>query len=250
MILKGKVAMITGASRGIGSAIAKVLGEQGAGIVLNYQEGIGDPDGVLKGIKNSGGKGIAIQAGLTEKEEVDSMISSALEYFGKIDILVNNYVSPVKFKKFNELDWEDVRYQIDGTIKAAFYCCKGVLPGMKERRWGRIININSTIIHKPIPGSHAYALAKAAMLAFTENLAIEYGPSGITVNTVSPGMTLTKEVLALPNEVREKQIERTPLRRLNTPEEVARVVLFFASPWSDNITGSYLPVDGGYALSY
>lgn len=250
MILRDKVAMVTGASRGIGAAIAKALGEEGAGIVLNYQRGIGDPDGVLREIKDSGGEGIALQAELTKKEEVDSMIRYGLDHFGKIDILVNNYVSPVKFKGFNDLEWEDVQYQIDGTIKAAFYCCKGVLPGMKEKRWGRIINLNSTVIHKPISGSHAYAVAKAAMLAFTKNLAIEYGQYGITVNTVSPGMTLTKEVLALSDEVREKQIKITSLRRLNTTEEVARVVLFFASFWSDTITGSYLPVDGGCALPY
>ncbi len=248
MILKDKVALVTGASRGIGAAIAGVLGRSGAAVILNYQKGVGEPDRVVREIKASGGDAVAIPADLTKKEEVDSMIRSGSDRFGTIDILVNNYVSPIEFKRFSELDWEDIQYQIDGTIRAAFYCCKGVLSGMIENKWGRIINLNSTIIHKPVSGSHAYALAKGAMEAFTKNLAIEYGSYGITVNIVSPGMTLTNEVLALGNKIRERQARTTPLGRLSTPEEVATVVLFFASPWSDMITGSYLPVDGGCAL--
>jgi len=248
MILKNKVAFVTGASRGIGSAIARALGRSGAAVILNYQKGVGEPDRVVREIIDLGGDAVAIQADLTKKEEVDSMIRSGSDRFGTIDILVNNYVSPVGFKKFSELDWEDVQHQIDGTIRAAFYCCKGVLAGMMENRWGRIINLSSTIIHKPVSGSHAYAVAKGAMEAFTKNIAIEYGQYGITVNTVSPGMTLTNEVLALGNGIRERQTKITPLRRLSTPEEVATVVLFFASPWSDMVTGSYLPVDGGGAL--
>jgi 3-oxoacyl-[acyl-carrier protein] reductase len=248
MILKNKVALVTGASRGIGAAIALALGRSGSAVILNYQKGIGEPDRVVRDIRDSGGDAVAMQADLTKEEEVDSMIRSGSDRFGAIDILVNNYVSPIRFKRFSELDWEDIQYQIDGTIKAAFYCCKGVLSGMMENRWGRIINLNSTIIHKPVSGSHAYAVAKAAMAAFAKNLAIEYGQYGITVNTVSPGMTLTNEVSALDDGIRERQTKITPLRRLSTPEEVAAVVLFFASPWSDMVTGSYLPVDGGCAL--
>lgn len=248
MILKNKVALVTGAGRGIGAAIALALGRSGAAVILNYQKGVGEPDRVVRDIEDSGADAIAIQSDLTKEEDVDSMIRSGSDRFGTIDILVNNYVSPIRFKRFSELDWEDIQYQIDGTIRAAFYCCKGVLSKMMENRWGRIINLNSTIIHKPVSGSHAYAVAKAAMVAFAKNLAIEYGRYGITVNTVSPGMTLTNEVSALDDGIRERQTRITPLRRLSTPEEVAAVVLFFASPWSDMVTGTYLPVDGGCAL--
>lgn len=244
-MLEGKVAIVTGSSRGTGAAIARLMAQEGAKVIINQvlQEGI--PGTILEKIAGEGGEALFIKADITAKEGAETLVRGAEGRWGKVDILVNNYVPPVANKPFAETTWEDCQAQIDGTFQAAFHCCQAALRGMTERRWGRIILIGSTVIHQPRAGTHAYAVAKSSQLAFVRNLAIEYGPYGVTANLVSPGVILTEEVAAMPQEFRDRFIQRTPLGRIALPEEVARVVLFFASEMSSYVTGAYLPVNGG-----
>ena len=244
-MLDGKVAIVTGSSRGTGAAIAQVLAREGAGVVINQVLQEGAPEAVLEAIAGEGGEAFFVKADIASREGAEALVRGAEDRWGKVDILVNNYVPPVANKPFAETTWEDCQVQIDGTLQAAFPCCQAGLGGMVERRWGRIILIGSAVIHQPRVGTHAYAVAKSAQLAFVRNLAVEYGPHGITANLVSPGVILTQEVAAMPQQFRDRFIQRTPLGRIALPEEVAQVVLFFASEMSSYVTGAYLPVNGG-----
>jgi 3-oxoacyl-[acyl-carrier protein] reductase len=244
-MLEGKVAVVTGSSRGTGAAIARVLAREGAMVTINQVRKEGKPETVLEAISGEGGEALFVKADITTKEGAEALVQGTKNRWGKVDILVNNYVSPIVNKPFVETTWKDCQSQIDGTLQAAFHCCQEILKGMIERRWGRIILIGSTVIHQPRVGTHAYAVAKSAQLSFVRNLAIEYGPYGVTANLVAPGVILTEEVAAMPQEFRDRFIQRTPLGRIALPEEVAQTVLFFASEMSSYVTGAYLPVNGG-----
>ncbi|MBI1987602.1 MAG: SDR family oxidoreductase [Nitrospinae bacterium] len=243
--LEGKVAIVTGSSRGTGAAIAKVFAREGACVVINQVRDEGNPQAVLQEIAQEGGQALWVKADITRREEVERLVKEVEGRWGKVDILINNYVPSVANKPFAQTTWEDCQEQIDGTIRAAFYTCQAVLEGMVRRRWGRIVLIGSMVIHQPRVGTHAYAVAKSAQLAFVRNLAIEYGPYGITVNLLSPSIILTEEVAAMPQELRDRFVQRTPLGRIALPEEVARAALFLSSDDSSYVTGVYLPVNGG-----
>lgn len=246
MLLTNKVALITGSARGSGAGIARVFAREGAAVVINQVKDEGNPQKVLDDIRSCGGKGIVIRADITEEVQVRAMVKETEETFGAVDILVSNYAAATAQKSFADLSWADWQAQIDATLKAAFFCTHAVLPGMKKHRWGRIISINTIGIHQPSPQYHGYTAAKTAMLGFSRNLAVEVGPYNITVNIVSPGLTLTEEVKALLTpEQQVKHEQRVPLRRTGTVEDTANATLFFASELSSFVTGHYLPVSGG-----
>jgi 3-oxoacyl-[acyl-carrier protein] reductase len=173
MLLEGKVAIITGSSRGTGAGIARVFAREGARVVINQVKDEGNPQQVLKEILDAGHKATFIKADIGDESQVKEMVKKAAEAFGKVDILVNNYAASIPRKSFNESTWSQWQEQVDYTLKAAFLCCQAVLPGMKERRWGRIISINTIGIHQPALTYHGYTAAKTAMLGFTRNLAVE-----------------------------------------------------------------------------
>lgn len=249
MLLAGKVALITGSVRGTGAGIARMFASHGARVVLNQVRDEGDPHEVLQEIRQQGGEAAFIKADIGQAAEVETMVRQAVETFGAIDILVNNYAAPLPRHSFAESTWEEWQAQIDYTVKAAFLCCQAVLPGMRAQRWGRLISISTIGIHQPALTYHGYTAAKTAMLGFTRNLALEVGPDNITVNIVSPGLTLTAEVLArLTPEARERHEQRIPLRRVGTVEDTANAALFLASELGSFITGVYLPVCGGQVM--
>ena len=249
MLLEGKVAIITGSSRGTGAGIARVFAREGARVVINQVKDEGNPQQVLKEILDAGHKATFIKADIGDESQVKEMVKKAAEAFGKVDILVNNYAASIPRKSFNESTWSQWQEQVDYTLKAAFLCCQAVLPGMKERRWGRIISINTIGIHQPALTYHGYTAAKTAMLGFTRNLAVEVGQHNITVNIVSPGLTLTEEVKAiLTAESQAKHEKQVPLRRTGTVEDTANVALFFASELGSFVTGLYIPVCGGQVM--
>jgi 3-oxoacyl-[acyl-carrier protein] reductase len=249
MLLADKVALITGSARGTGAGIAQVFARQGARVVINQVQGEGDPDAVLQAVREQGGEAICVKADITDEAQVDAMVQQAETAFGQVDILVNNYAASMPRKSFSQSTWADWQEQIDYTLKAAYMCCRAVLPGMQARRWGRLISINTIGIHQPALTYHGYTAAKTAMLGFTRNLALEVGPDNVTVNIVSPGLTLTHEVQArLTPEERERHEQRIPLRRIGTVEDTANVALFLASELGSFVTGLYLPVCGGQVM--
>ncbi len=252
--LDGKVAIVTGASRGIGAAIAKALGSEGASVVVNYFQSEEKAKAVAAEIEELGGKAIAVRADVRSRDEVDAMVQKTVEAFGGVDILVNsalyNYsFDPVKRKDFQTIDWQDYQDQIDGTLKGAFNCCKAVLPHMMAKKSGKIINILTNLINNPVVAYHDYTTAKAAMVGFSRNLAAELGPHGITVNMIAPGLIVpTDASAATTQEVKDLVAGMTPLRRIGRPEDVGNAVLMFACDWSNFITGQYITVDGGLTM--
>ena len=249
MLLANKIALITGSARGTGAGIARVFAREGASVVINQVREEGNPQQVLEEIQTRGGKALFVKADITDEAQVRDMVRKTEETFGQVDILVSNYAAAISRKSFLETTWAEWQAQIDTTLKAAFLCAQAVLPGMKEKRWGRIISINTIGIHQPAPHYHGYTAAKTAMLGFTRNLAVEVGQYNITANIVSPGLTLTEEVRAmLTPEAQEKHEKQVPLRRSGTVEDTANAALFFASELGSFLTGLYLPVCGGQIL--
>lgn len=249
MLLTNRVALITGSARGTGAGIARVFAREGASVVINQVKDEGNPQKVLEEIRTGGGRALLVKADITDEAQVRDMVRKTEETFGAVDILVSNYAASIPRKSFIETTWEEWQEQIDTTLKAAFLCAQAVLPGMKARRWGRIISVNTIGIHQPSPHYHGYTAAKTAMLGFSRNLAVEIGQFNITVNIVSPGLTLTEEVKAmLTPESQAKHEQNVPLHRSGTVEDTAHAALFFASELGGFVTGHYLPVCGGQVL--
>ena len=249
MLLENKVALITGSVRGTGAGIARVFAGEGAKVVLNQVKEEGNPQRALEEMESAGGQALFVKADITDEAQVADMVRQIEDRFGQVDILVNNYAGSIPQKLFQDTTWADWQYQLDTTVKAAFLCAQAVLPGMKTRRWGRIISINTIGIHQPSPHYHAYTTAKTAMLGFSRNLAVECGQYNITVNIVSPGLTLTQEVKdMLTQEAQAKHEDKVPLRRTGTVEDTANAALFFASELGSFVTGHYMPVCGGQVL--
>lgn len=249
MLLANRVALITGSARGTGAGIARVFAREGATVVINQVKDEGNPQKVLEEIHAANGRALFVKADITDEAQVHDMVRKTEETLGLVDILVSNYAASIPRKGFAETTWAEWQEQIDTTLKAAFLCTQAVLPGMKARRWGRIISINTIGIHQPSPHYHGYTAAKTAMLGFTRNLAVEVGQYNITANIVSPGLTLTEEVKAmLTPESQAKHEQSVPLRRSGTVEDTAYAALFFASELGSFVTGHYLPVCGGQVL--
>jgi len=250
MLLEGKVALVTGSVRGTGEGIAKAFAREGAKVMLNQVKDEGEPVRVLSELESAGVSSAFCRADVTYPEAVADLVSATERDLGPIDILVNNYAAPVPRARFAESRWEAWQTQIDYTVKAAFLCTQAVLPGMRSRRWGRIISVNTIGIHQPRPTYHGYTAAKTAMLGFTRNLALDVGADNVTVNIVSPGLTLTREVEARLGEAeRARHIERVPLARVGRVEDTANAVVFFASDLAAFVTGHYLPVCGGQVMA-
>jgi 3-oxoacyl-[acyl-carrier protein] reductase len=243
--LKDKVALITGASRGIGAASAKALAFHGATIVINYIKSTDKAEALLSEIKEAGGKGMVFQADVRDQAAVIGMVESTLKEFGKIDVLVNNANINFPIRPFIELTWDQIEAKILGEMKALYNCSQAVLKDMLNRKSGKLIFVSSSLSRFPGFGFSAHAAAKSAMDSMAKVMAMELGPSGITVNVVGPGLTLTDATAGQPKEVHEQIAAITPLRRLGLPDDIAGVVLFLASCLSDYLSGEYIPVTGG-----
>ena len=253
-VLEGRVALVTGASRGVGAAIANVLADEGAAVIVNYLKSEKLAEGVAGAIRGRGGRAVAYRADVTDEAAVGRMVGAAEEEFGPVDVLVNNALpeyrfDPVGRKDFGSIGWGDYLQQLGG-LKGAMHCSQAVVPGMVEGGGGRIVNILSNLINNPVVPYHDYTTAKGALLGFSRNLAAELGPHNITVNMVAGGLIDETDASApTTEEVRQLVAGSTPLRRLGTPEDLARAVLMFASPWSDFVTGQYITCDGGLVMA-
>lgn len=252
-ILEGKVALVTGASRGVGAAIAESLAGEGAAVVVNYLKSEALADKVVGRISSRGGKALSYGADITDEASVREMVRATAEALGPVNILVNNALPDYKFdpvgrKDFASVRWEDYLQQL-GALKGALYCSQAVVPGMVEEGGGRIVSILTNLINSPVVAYHDYTTAKSAFLGFSRNLASELGPSNITVNMIAGGLIDETDASAsTTEEVRSIVAASTPLRRLCRPEDIGRAVLMFASPWSGFVTGQYITCDGGLVM--
>lgn len=243
MLLENQVALVTGAGRGIGAVVARRFAEEGAKVVVHYRSSRETAERLAREIG-----GVALQADLTDSLATEAMVADALSHFGRIDVLVNNAASFAADLDFAAATWDDFRAEFDGVVGATVNPTKAVVPVMKAQGGGRIVNFMATLIQRPAPEYIVHATAKSALIGLTRTLARDLGPHGITVNMVSPGMTLTEYSQILPEDLKARVAGQTPLRRLATAEDVANIVLFYASPLADFVTGANLAPDGGLAI--
>jgi 3-oxoacyl-[acyl-carrier protein] reductase len=243
-----KVAVVTGSSRGIGRAIALRLAEGGAKVVVNYRGNEAAADEVVAQITASGGQAIAVQADVSQVTEAESLIDAAKKEFGRIDILVNNAgtTRDTLLMRMSEEDWDVV---IDTNLKGTFNCIKAVSRQMMRQRYGRIVNITSVAGIAGNAGQANYASAKAGLIGLTKTVAKELGSRGITCNAVAPGFVPTDLTASLPEDLVQIAIDRTPLGRMGSAEDMAAAVAFLASDDASFVTGQVLAVDGGLAIS-
>ncbi len=242
--LAGKVALVTGASRGIGKAIALAFGGSGAAVVVNYRDNRTQAEETAGEIKAKGGKAITWQADVADAGQVQAMIEGIDSRLERLDILVNNagIVRDLLLLQMEKQDWTAV---LETNLFGVYHCSRAVLKGMVMKRWGRIINLSSIAAFQGGRGQTNYAASKGAINAFTRSLAAEVGPKGITVNAIAPGLIATdmsRGVLALSDGVVR---ERIALRRIGEPADVAPLAVFLASEAASYITGQVIHVDGG-----
>ncbi|WP_196606947.1 3-oxoacyl-[acyl-carrier-protein] reductase [Pectinatus frisingensis] len=247
MLLDGKVALITGASRGIGRAIALSLSAAGAAVAVNYAGNDAAAEAVRSEIIKNGGRAIIIKADVSDAAAVDAMIEKVIAEYGTIDILINNagITKDTIVARMKQQDWTAV---INTNLSGVFNCCKPAAKLMMKKRAGKIVNMASVVGLTGNIGQANYAAAKAGVIGFTKSLARELAARGITVNAVAPGFISTDMTAVLSDKARENILNGIPLKKMGSPEDVADAVLFLVSGRADYITGQVINVDGGMVM--
>ena len=247
MLLDGKVALVTGASRGIGRAIALKLAAEGAKVAINYAGNTAKAEEVKAEIEKNGGEAILVQADVADSAAVEAMVNATVEAFGQIDILVNN-AGITRDGLMMRMKDEDFDAVINTNLKGVFYCTKLVSKLMMKKRSGRIINMASVVGLMGNAGQTNYAAAKAGVIGFSKSAAKELAARGITVNMVAPGFIDTDMTAAMTDKAKEMTLTGIPLNRMGTPEDVANAVAFLVSDNASSITGQVINVDGGMVM--
>lgn len=244
-MLKDKVIIVTGGSRGIGAATAELLAAKGATVAVNYYQNQKAAEEVTARIVNNGGSAIAIQADARDEEEMTNLCEQTASHFGRIDALINNAGMSFTPKDFASITWEEFIQKTNDELKAAFSSTKAVLPYMKQQQYGRLVYISSGLSNEAVPGFISNGTSKGALNSYVRYIAQEFAKDGITANTVSPGMTETDATAGMPVEMKEIQASMIPAGRIAKPIDIARAAAFFASEESEYMTGIYVPVSGG-----
>ncbi|MDD3532100.1 MAG: 3-oxoacyl-ACP reductase FabG [Candidatus Shapirobacteria bacterium] len=248
--LTGKIALVTGASRGIGQGIALCLAKQGADVAVNYHSSADQAQEVVKKIEDLGQKSIAVRADVSKSDQVKAMVEKTVQEFGRLDILVNN-AGVLNYKTLDQMTEEDWDWVIDTNLKGQFLCVKAAAPLMEKNGWGRIINIASVAsggVGVGYPALAHYCASKGGVVALTEGLAVELGVKGITVNAIAPGAVETDMAKGVTEDEQVKQglLARLPIKRIGQPEDIGAAAVFLASDEASYLTGSVIYVDGGW----
>jgi 3-oxoacyl-[acyl-carrier protein] reductase len=250
--LDSQVVVITGASRGLGAAIARAFGREGARVVVNYYE---SPDRAESVAADIGDRALPVQADVRDPDAVQAMVETAADHFGQpVTTAVHNALIDYRFdaearETADSIDWADYQTQLDGSARGALHLLQACLPGMRAAGEGRFVGISSNLVQNPAVPYHDYTAGKAALLGFVRTMASELGADGITANLVSGGLLDETDASAATSDaVFEAIRQNTPRGAITTPEEVADAVLFFASPWARAVTGQNLIVDGGLVM--
>jgi acetoacetyl-CoA reductase/3-oxoacyl-[acyl-carrier protein] reductase len=241
--LAGKIALVTGASRGIGRAIALALAAEGAAVAINYRSSEAEAQGVAQELTALGAQSLLAPANVSDPQEARAMVQRVLEHWGRIDVLVNNagITRDRTLRKMTDEDWFEV---MNTNLNSVYYGVMAVMPGMIDRKFGRIINISSFVGQAGNFGQANYSASKGAIIAFTKTAAIELAKYNITVNALAPGFTLTDMLAKVPENVQNQIKARIPMGRFGLPEEIAKAVLFLAAD-ADYVTGQQINVNGG-----
>ena len=247
MDLQGKIALVTGSSRGIGEVIATRLAGAGARVAVNYHTGAEAAAKVVDAIASSGGEACAIGCDVSQEDQVESMVAEVVQRWGRLDILVNNagITRDRLLLRMKPDEWDEV---IAVNLRGAFLCTHAVLRHMVRQRHGRIVSMSSVVGLSGNPGQANYAASKAGLIGFTKAMAREVASRNITVNAVAPGYITTAMVEKLPEEAWKAILSRIPMGRFGTPEDVAETVAFLCTDAAGYITGQVIGIDGGLAV--
>ena len=245
--LEGHVALITGASRGIGRAVALRLAADGAKIAVNYNSGETPAQQVVDEIIANGGEAIAVQADVSDEAQVKAMAAQVRKQWNRLDILINNagIRNDRLLMRMTTREWDDT---LDVNLRGAFFCTKAVLPLMVRQRRGRIINMSSVVGVAGNPGQANYAASKAALIGLTKSVAKEVARRNITANALAPGYILTGMVEELSDDLKQMVLDRVPMNRLGVPDDIAGIVAFLCTDEASYITGQVIRIDGGLAI--
>ncbi|MCD2198204.1 SDR family oxidoreductase [Actinomycetospora endophytica] len=247
--MSDRVCLITGASRGIGAASARELAARGHRVVVNHRDSATDAQAVAQDVRDAGGAALVVQGDVTDPDDVTRLVDAVVGQWGRLDVLVHNAMTPFPVTSFADLSWEQLSTKLDQEMRAAHLLTHAVLPGMIDRRDGRLVYLSTGLSRRPRTGMIALGVAKAALDSFMRYVAAEVAPHGITANVIAPSTVEDTAVSGrLSDELRAQLADATPMGRLARPEDVARTVAYFAGDDAEFTTGSWAPVNGGLIM--